>query len=245
MNYMRIKTILAAAVLMITSVTASVAGTATAAEKTTVTAEYVKGDVNGSGAFEIADVVTLQNWLLGRTTELANWKAADLCEDNKLDVFDLCLMRRLLIEEQVIAPRYPATFVRAKDGDTYVVNYNGEDKTVRIIGVDTPESVAPSTYSKENTEEGKEVSDIVKEKFTKGETVYLEFDVSETDRYGRMLAYVYFKDGKMVQDWLLENGYARTMTVPPNVKYADHFAEVQHVAAENKVGLWNGFFEEE
>ena len=54
-----------------------------------------------------------------------------------------------------------------------------------------------------------------------------------------------FEDGTMVQDWLLENGYANTATYPPNVKHADHFAELAHTAAEQKVGLWNGFFEEQ
>lgn len=58
----------------------------------------ITGDVNGSGTFEIADVVLLQKWLLGAEKELPDWKAADLCEDNRLDVFDLCLMRELLVE---------------------------------------------------------------------------------------------------------------------------------------------------
>lgn len=238
---MKLKAILLSAVLAMTSTMTAFTPAAYAAEETAVTTS-IAGDANGSGTFEIADVVMLQKWLLGAEKELPDWKAADLYEDNRLDVFDLCLMRELLVE-QGADPKYEATFVRAKDGDTYVVNYNNEDITVRLIGVDTPESVAPSTYSKENTEEGKEVSDIVKDTLTAGDKLYLEFDVSPTDKYGRTLAYVYFEDGTMIQDWLLSNGYARTMTVPPNVKYADHFTEVQSIAAENKVGLWNGFFE--
>lgn len=137
------------------------------------------------------------------------------------------------------------TVVRVVDGDTYVLNINGEETKVRLIGVDTPESVAPADYSKENTEEGKEVSDIVKEKIQAGDKLAVEYDVSPTDKYGRTLAYLYFDDGTMVQEWLLKNGYAQCMTIQPNSRYADHFAEIQHEAAENKVGLWNGFFEEE
>lgn len=58
----------------------------------------VKGDVNADGIFDIADVVLLQKWLLAvPNTNLADWKAADFCEDEKLDVFDLCLMKRKLI----------------------------------------------------------------------------------------------------------------------------------------------------
>ena len=64
------------------------------------------GDVNNDGAFNISDVVLLQKWLLAvPDTHLANWKAADFCEDNKLDVFDLCLMKRALIYKSDVAVR--------------------------------------------------------------------------------------------------------------------------------------------
>lgn len=128
--------------------------------------------------------------------------------------------------------------VRVKDGDTYVLRINGEYVTVRLIGVDTPESVAPDEYSKENTSEGRMISEIVKQKIQVGDMLYVEYDVSPTDKYGRSLAYLYFEDGVMVQEWLLENGYAQVMTIQPNSKYAKRFSEVQHIAAENKVGLW-------
>ncbi len=60
--------------------------------------EYVKGDVNGDGEFSSADLVTLQKWLLGdKSAELADRKAYDLCEDGRIDTFDLCLLRQLLI----------------------------------------------------------------------------------------------------------------------------------------------------
>ncbi len=61
----------------------------------------IQGDVNMDGKFDIADVVLVQKWLLAvPDTKLANWKAADLCEDDKLNVFDLCLMKRVLIENR-------------------------------------------------------------------------------------------------------------------------------------------------
>lgn len=128
--------------------------------------------------------------------------------------------------------------VRVKDGDTYVVSVREEEITVRLIGVDTPESVAPEEYYKENSEEGAEVSAIVKEKIKKGDTVFLEYDIEKSDKYGRSLAYVYFEDGSMVQEWLLENGYAQTMTIQPNSKYADLFASVQKEAMKAQKGLW-------
>ena len=65
--------------------------------------ESIAGDVNGDGEFNVADVITLQKWLLAvPDTQLANWKAADLCEDDRLDIFDLCLMKRALIAENTI-----------------------------------------------------------------------------------------------------------------------------------------------
>lgn len=61
--------------------------------------ESIEGDVNADGKFTISDIVLLQKWILAvPDTKLANWKAADLCEDNRLDVFDLCLMKRMLVE---------------------------------------------------------------------------------------------------------------------------------------------------
>ncbi len=64
------------------------------------TVSDIKGDVNNDGAFNVADVVTLQKWLLAvPDAKLANWNAGDLCVDNRLDVFDLCLMKRLLWQQ--------------------------------------------------------------------------------------------------------------------------------------------------
>ena len=60
----------------------------------------MRGDVNADGKFDAADVVLLQNWLLAvPNTNLANWKAGDMCEDGILDVFDLCVMKSELINQ--------------------------------------------------------------------------------------------------------------------------------------------------
>lgn len=125
--------------------------------------------------------------------------------------------------------------VRVVDGDTIVVNYNGKEEKVRLIGIDTPESVHPN--ESKNTEEGIKVSDYTKERL-KGKIVELELDVEERDKYGRILAYVYI-DGEMYNKELLEIGYAKLATYPPNVKYVDDFTEIQKKARENKVGLWS------
>lgn len=65
------------------------------------TESALRGDINADGYFDVADVVLLQKWLLAvPDTHLADWKAGDLCEDDRLDVFDLCLMKRLLVDKQ-------------------------------------------------------------------------------------------------------------------------------------------------
>ena len=62
--------------------------------------EYVRGDLNGDGQFSITDVALLQQWLLGVSDiRLLQWQAADLCRDGRLDVFDLCLMKRELLDK--------------------------------------------------------------------------------------------------------------------------------------------------
>lgn len=145
--------------------------------------------------------------------------------------------------EEDVSTLLSVSVVRVVDGDTYIVDMDGEEARVRLIGVDTPESVAPQSYTektgKENTEVGGYISEIMKEVIEQGDTLYLEFDVDMYDKYDRVLAYAYFDDGEMVQDFLLSNGLAQTMTITPNVKYSDHFSEVQRVAMENGIGIWN------
>ncbi len=66
----------------------------------------------------------------------------------------------------------------------------------------------------------------------------LEFDVEKRDRYGRTLAYVYLEDGTFVNAKILEEGYGQVMTIPPNVKYSDHFLKLQREARAGNKGLW-------
>jgi micrococcal nuclease len=120
------------------------------------------------------------------------------------------------------------------DGDTIIVSINGKDERVRLIGVDTPESVHPD--AERNIEYGKIASDYSKKRL-EGKSVGLEFDVQERDKYGRLLAYVYL-DGKMFNRELLEKGHAKIMTYPPNVRYANEFTALQAAARKKKVGVW-------
>lgn len=113
--------------------------------------------------------------------------------------------------------------LRVIDGDTFVVDFDGIEEAVRLIGVDTPESVHPD--SSKNTDAGFAASMFTTAMLT-GRQVGLEFDVQQRDQYGRLLAYVYL-DGEMFNKKLLETGYANLATYPPNVKYSNDFAEIE------------------
>ena len=169
------------------------------------------------------------------STETAQEGTGEATEGAYEDMSDLA--------DEETASLLAVSVVRVVDGDTYYVNMDGQDVKVRLIGIDTPESVAPQSYTdatgKENTEVGEYISEIMKDVIKEGDTLLLEFDVDMYDKYDRVLAYAYFDDGEMVQDFLLSNGLAQVMTIQPNVKYSDHFAEMQRVAVENGIGIWN------
>ncbi len=116
------------------------------------------------------------------------------------------------------------------DGDTIAIE-GGE--VIRYIGIDTPETVHPS---KPQQCFGQEASDKNKE-LVSGKRIRIEKDVSETDKYDRILRYVWVGD-IFVNDYLVRQGYAYAYTYPPDVKYADQFVQAQNEAKENNRGLW-------
>lgn len=125
---------------------------------------------------------------------------------------------------------------RVIDGDTFEIVNRGKTEKIRLIGVDTPESVKPGH---EVEPYGLEASNYTK-KMIKGKIVQLEFDVQERDKYGRLLAYVHIEeDGTFLNAQLLEEGLATVFTVPPNVRYADNFLKIQKKAQQNKKGIWS------
>lgn len=129
----------------------------------------------------------------------------------------------------------PATVVRVVDGDTLVVRADGREETVRLIGVDTPETVHPTIGAQPG---GPEASAFTKHLLPPGTRVTLELDVQQRDRYGRLLAYVYLPDGRMLNAELLRTGLAQLLTIPPNVRYVDLFVRLQREAREAGRGLW-------
>jgi endonuclease YncB( thermonuclease family) len=123
---------------------------------------------------------------------------------------------------------------RVVDGDTFVATVNGRRERVRVIGVDTPESVDPN---RPDEPFGEEASDFAKH-YLDGETVRMAGDVEPRDRYGRMLAYVWLADGTFWNALLAAEGYAQQLTIPPNVTYADLFRRLVGEARRESRGLW-------
>ncbi len=130
---------------------------------------------------------------------------------------------------------------RVVDGDTVRISPAVDGKNeVRLIGVDTPETKEPGC---EVQPYGPQASEFTTREL-QGEEVELEFDVERTDRYGRLLAYVYPRDEEMFNETLLREGYAQIATFPPNVKYVDRFLAAQEEARTTRQGLW-GLSDEE
>ncbi|MBI2017449.1 thermonuclease family protein [Candidatus Daviesbacteria bacterium] len=130
-------------------------------------------------------------------------------------------------------PVFTKEFVKVTkviDGDTIEIEGGYH---VRYIGIDTPETVHPSKpvqcFGKEASNKNKEL--------VEGKIVRLEKDITEIDRYGRLLRYIWIDD-TLVNEVLVKEGYANSYTYPPDVKYQDRFIKAEREARESKKGLW-------
>ncbi|MGH2979023.1 MAG: thermonuclease family protein [Solirubrobacterales bacterium] len=127
---------------------------------------------------------------------------------------------------------------RVVDGDTVKVRLGRGrgTRTVRYIGVDTPESVKPGEPVQCFALQASEFN----KRLVQGRRVRLRIGRERTDRYGRLLAYVYVRGrgDPFVNAELLRRGYARTLAIPPNTDRAGRFAQLERRAREKKRGLW-------
>lgn len=121
--------------------------------------------------------------------------------------------------------------IRVVDGDTFVLS-SGE--RVRLIGIDTPESVKPGTPVECF---GREASEHLKQ-LIEGKPVRLERDVSDTDRYGRLLRYAYMGD-ELINERLARQGYATAASYPPDVREQERLRQAERLAREEGIGLWD------
>ncbi len=130
-----------------------------------------------------------------------------------------------------------ATLVLVVDGDTIRVRVDGREHPVRYIGIDTPETLPgqpPEPY-------GLAATDANRRLVQEGSLV-LERDISETDRFGRLLRYVWVVDDAgtytLVNRELLLDGFAQVTTHPPDVRYVDEFLAAERQARAAERGLW-------
>lgn len=131
---------------------------------------------------------------------------------------------------------YYYTVTKVTDGDTIHVDMNGVDEKVRLIGINTPETVDPRTsiqcFGKEASLRAKEL--------VGGKIVRLEFDDSQSmrDAYGRLLSYVFMEDGEMLNRKMVAEGYAYEYTYLKPYKYQKEFRGLQNIARVSGRGLW-------
>jgi len=139
-----------------------------------------------------------------------------------------------------------ATVEYVVDGDTIDVVIDGNEKRVRLAGIDAPESA--SHEQERNTQEGVLATEHVRALLPVGRVVYLQKDVSETDKYGRLVRYVWLDvpsdpnsseeiTSKMVNSLIVEAGFARAERFWPDVSYADQLKEAQQRAADGGLGV--------
>jgi micrococcal nuclease len=130
-----------------------------------------------------------------------------------------------------------ARVVRVVDGDTIIVDRGHGNERLRYIGMNTPETVKPDTPVEWM---GPEAS-AANKTLVDGREVVLEKDVSETDQYGRLLRYVWLREGDgwlMVDLELVRLGFAQVSTFPPDVRWVDALIAAQRAARNAGVGLW-------
>lgn len=152
------------------------------------------------------------------------------------------------IQKEEVLPSVPSTpqyewysVVKVVDGDTVTISMNGKNVTLRLIGLDTPETVDPR---KPVQCFGKEASGKMK-RLLSGKSVRLEKDPSQgdLDKYGRLLAYVYTptsvrSEGVLVNEYMIAEGYGHEYTYNLPYKYQAEFKEAERMAREQKKGLW-------
>jgi micrococcal nuclease len=124
------------------------------------------------------------------------------------------------------------------DGDTVGAVVNGRFEKIRLLGIDAPEMEQKPWGRKSRDCTGA----LLKASTSR---VSLEYDLEQRDKYGRILAYIWTQDGKMLNEEILRKGCAVLFTFPPNVKYAGRFRAAQKKARDLKAGLWgeNGLHE--
>lgn len=141
-----------------------------------------------------------------------------------------------------------ARVLKVVDGDTLKVEFQGRRESIRLIGIDCPESKKNAKAKEDAKRSGQDIETMIAlgkraTTFTnglvkKGDIVKIEFDIQQKDKYRRLLGYVYLFDGRMLNEEIVKAGYAQPSTYPPNVKYQERFSKASQEARGNGRGLW-------
>lgn len=188
-----------------------------------------------SGSIKQSSVIKCDGILYGSHSN--HWHTVKL-ENNKYVIKDSkelsapsCYMAKTNSQESV-------SLSKCVDGDTAKFKMSdGSIKTARFLAIDTPESVHPK---KEVELYGKEASEFTCNLLTNASSLKVEYDANsdDTDKYGRILVWVY-ADNKLVQETLLEEGYAKVAYLYGNYEYTNHLKEVESVAKSKKLKIWS------
>jgi micrococcal nuclease len=188
-------------------------------------------------------------------------RSAGFCGTASIIFLTVLIAALLLPVRALCAGGIRAEVVKVYDGDTILVVFEGRPEKVRLIGIDCPEVRVNDKFehdmkrekihtAKEMLELGQRASEYTRTFCPPGSTVRLETDIGRRDRYGRLLAYVWVrnllyppdtagdKGWDMLNAMLLRAGLARTMLIPPDLKYADDFRELEREARGRRLGMW-------
>lgn len=147
-------------------------------------------------------------------------------------------------------PKLTARLKEVVDGDTLKVHLGGKVQTVRLIGIDTPETSAnerakrvskkKNTGLKTHLHYGKLAKQFVEKLVPSDSPLTIELGEQPRDKYGRLLGYIYLRDGRMLNEEILRSGYAYIYTFDSNAKYTRRFRAAFKEARENERGLFKG-----
>jgi micrococcal nuclease len=171
-------------------------------------------------------------------------KKSRVCYERWIAVFCVLILLTSCTPDRVL--QYDtANLIRVVDGDTVLVDRGQGNEYLRMIGIDAPESVHPDPNK--NSEEGRRSAAFLQSLLKNVTIVYITKDVSETDKYGRLLRYVWLVKPRedtteirsgMVNAIMMLEGYASAMTIQPDVRYAELFVKFVREARQNRKGLW-------
>jgi len=130
------------------------------------------------------------------------------------------------------------------DAETLLIDYQGQEETLYLLGIDSPKASPENTAGKSSKyidalkDKEKEAYKFTKSLVKNGDILLLDFDKRKYDKAHRFVGYVYFKNGKMLNEEIIEAGYSRVALEPPNNKFESRFLDDYRRARENRRGMW-------